>query len=82
MMRCRNANLVNPEFRARLIGVQIDDPRHEADDRIPVDRYHQAMTRIVEERSRRARVERIIEHIRRDVGENAAIVRSEEFDIN
>lgn len=81
MRRC-NADFVDPEIRARLVRVQVDDRRHKANDAVLIDRDHEPVAPIVEERGGRARIHRVVEDVRSHVGENPFILRSEQSNLN
>jgi hypothetical protein len=78
----RDADFVDPKFRARFIGMNVTHRRCKSDDKVVLKRDDKVMTAVPEELCSGVSIDRIIKHIRCDIGENMLIPGTKDLDLN
>jgi len=81
-MGCSDSDLVNPQFRIWLVGVNVVNGRCKSNHAPRIDRDHEMVPRVDEKFPGHERIDRIVEDTSRDVGEYSFVAGAQKFDLN
>jgi hypothetical protein len=80
LVRWSHTDLIDPQFGARLIGMNVVNRRHEADDLAVIDRHHQVVARVRQKLAGPAYVDWVVKDIRRKVRKDVSVLKAQNLD--